>query len=400
MEDPKQRLIKMASDAELERRWKLAREMMQEHKIDYLVMQTSEEFLGGTVRWFTDWTARHQFPMTVIFPVDEGMTVINCGVKPPNPQVFPPPWYVRGIKNNWGDVYFPTQPYTNLYDAKLAVEAMKDKRNPVVGWVEPSMIPMTFADHVRANMPRATFIDATEWIDEIKVPKSPEEIENIKATCAIHDACVGHLKKTIKPGMHDYEVYAEAHCFMSKHGSSRGLVLVNSGPLGTFVPFDVYHLQGRVIKQGDQVSLLNETNGPGGMYAELLRIFVIQAEPTAELQKAFDNAVEAQAYIAKAMVPGVPCRDLFAMLEKFMTDRGYAPPLRSFAHGQGYGLVERPNLRPDETWSLKANMNIAVHPYSAIPGKVWAMCCDNYLVGNPNGAERLHKYPAELVITE
>ena len=123
-------------------------------------------------------------------------------------------------------------------------------------------------------------MDATEWVDEIRVPKSAEEIELIKGTAAIQDACVEHLKKTIKPGMHDYEVYAEAHCFMSKHGSSRGLVLVNSGPLGTFVPFDAYHMQGRMIQEGDQVSLLNETNGPGGMYTELLRIFTVHAEPT------------------------------------------------------------------------------------------------------------------------
>jgi Xaa-Pro aminopeptidase len=396
--DPKERLIKTASDAELERRWELARAMMRERKLDYLVMQTSEEFLGGTVRWFSDWTARHQFPMTVIFPADDGMTVINCGVEPPNGQIYPPPWFARGIKNNWGDVYFPTMSYTNTYDAKLAVEAMKDKKNPAVGWVEPSFIPMTFADYLRANMPGATFVDATEWVDEIRVPKSAEEIELIKGTAAIQDACVEHLAKTIKPGMHDYEVYAEAHCFMSKHGSSRGLVLVNSGPLGTFVPFDVYHLQGREIQEGDQVSLLNETNGPGGMYAELLRIFTVHAEPTQELKDAFAAAVEAQEAVAKAMVPGVPCRDLFKLFKDLIVGRGYAPPLRSFAHGQGYPLVERPNLRPEETWSLKANMNIAVHPYAAKPGKVWSMCCDNFLVGNPNGAERLHKCPKQIFV--
>ena len=398
MADPRERLVTMASDAELARRWGLARAMMRERKIDYLVMQTSEEFLGGTIRWFSDWTARHQFPMTLIFPVDDDMTVINCGVESPNTQVFPPSWFARGIKNNWGDVYFPTMSYTNTYDAKLAVEAMKGTRHPVVGWVEPSFIPMTFADYVRANMPGATFVDATEWVDEIRVPKSAEEIELIRGTAAIQDACVEHLKKTIRPGMHDYEVYAETHYFMSKHGSSRGLVLVNSGPLGSFVPFDVYHLQGRTIREGDQVSLLNETNGPGGMYTEILRIFVVHGEPTQALKEAFATAVEAQEMVARAMVPGAVCRELFWLFREFMVARGYAPPLRSFAHGQGYPLVERPNLRPDEPWTLKASMNIAVHPYAAKSGEVWSMCCDNFLVGSPNGAERLHKCPREIMV--
>jgi len=38
------------------------REIMRERKIDYLVMQNSEEFLGGTVRWFTDFSARYNSP--------------------------------------------------------------------------------------------------------------------------------------------------------------------------------------------------------------------------------------------------------------------------------------------------------------------------------------------------
>ena len=34
--------------------------MMRANKIDYLVIQNSEEFLGGTVRWFTDLSARER----------------------------------------------------------------------------------------------------------------------------------------------------------------------------------------------------------------------------------------------------------------------------------------------------------------------------------------------------
>ena len=109
MEDPKERLTKCISTAELERRWKAVREMMRVRKIDYLVMQNSEEFLGGILRWFTDFPARHQFPMTVIFPVDDEMTTINCGGDPPADQ-YPPAWAVRGIKKQAGCLLFPYDP--------------------------------------------------------------------------------------------------------------------------------------------------------------------------------------------------------------------------------------------------------------------------------------------------
>jgi Xaa-Pro aminopeptidase len=395
MEDPKERLTKCVSTAELERRWKATREMMRRKKIDYLVIQNSEEFLGGTLRWFTDFTARHQFPMTVIFPVDDEMTTINCGGDPPAEQ-FPPPWAARGIKKRLGAVYFPTLQYTNTYEAELAVSVLKEKKKPTIGLVERSFIPITFYEHLVKNLPDATFVDATEWVDEIKVIKSPEEIELIKGTAALQDAAMEHLRKTIKPGMRDFEVYAEAHYSASKNGSERGLAQVNSGPLGTMVPFDFYHFQNRVIKEGDQVSVLIEVNGPGGYYCEIMRIFVVGKKPSQELQDAFAIAVEAQDMTAKRLKPGADPKELWDMNKDFLTKNGYFPPVRLYAHGQGLPLVERPSIRPNEPWKLKAGMNITVHP-SAARKDVWAIVCDNYIIGEDR-AEPIHQFPKEIIV--
>jgi len=43
-------------------------------------------------------------------------------------------------------------------------------------------------------------------------------------------------------------------------------------------------------------------------------------------------------------------------------------------------------------------MNIAVHPVLVKPGRVWVNCCDNYIVGDPNGAEMIHNEPQELIV--
>ena len=91
----------------------------------------------------------------------------------------------------------------------------------------------------------------------------------------MQDACLEELKKIIQPGKRDMDVYAETHCFLSKHGSERGLVQVSSGPLGTIVPFDVPHFQNRVIKDGDQITVLIEVNGPGGYYTEVMRVYTL-----------------------------------------------------------------------------------------------------------------------------
>jgi hypothetical protein len=42
-------------------------------------------------------------------------------------------------------------------------------------------------------------------------------------------------------------------------------------------------------------------------------------------------------------------------------------------------------------------MSIAVHPVIVKPGRVWTNCCDNVIVGDPKGAEKIHNYPQELI---
>ena len=393
--NPAERLVQSISTAELERRWKATREMMRERGIDYLVMQNHEEYLGGMVRWFTDFAASYQYPMTVIFPVDDEMTVINCGMEPPATQNFPPMSVARGIGTSLGAVYFPTMHYTNTIEGELAVGALKGKKNPKIGWVEKAFIPVTFHDHVIGNLPGATFVDVTEEVDQIRGIKSPEEIELIKVCAELQDGCVEHLRQTIKPGMRDYDVRAEAHYYCAKHGTSQGIVLVGSGPLGTMVPFELHRLQNHVIGSGDQVSVLVEVNGPCGYYTELQKIFVVEAEPTQALEEAFSTAVECQDMIAAAMVPGADPGELWSKGGAFLAEKGYEVPGRSWAHGQGLSLVERPNIRIDEPWKIQEGMNIAIHPTAARKG-VWAGVTDGYIVGK-NGAERIHKTPRTMV---
>ena len=395
MEDPKERLTKCISDSELARRWKATREMMATNNIDYLVIQNSEEFLGGTVRWFTDFSARDQFPMTVIFPANGEMTTINNGGDPPADQ-FPPAWAARGIKNRLGGVYFPTAPNTNTMEAELALGVLKDKPNATIGLVERAFIPITFYEYLTNHLPDAKFVDASELVEQMKVFKSEEEIELIKGTAHLQDLAMEHLRNTIKPGMRDFEVLAEAQYSTVKNGSERQNIQVNSGPLGTMVPFNVRHFQNRMIKEGDQVSVLIEVNGPGGYYAEIARIFTVGRKPSPELRDAHEVAVEAEDLTRDALKPGVDPRALWDMNNDFLKKKGYAPATRLYSHGQGLDMVERPMIRSNETLKLGAGMNIVVHP-ATIRKDLWAIAMDNYVVGKNGGGSSVHRFPREII---
>ena len=68
MSDMAERLISPISTAELERRWAAVRAAMAAQKIDVLVMQNSNEFSGGYVKWFTDLPSGNGTMTTVIVP--------------------------------------------------------------------------------------------------------------------------------------------------------------------------------------------------------------------------------------------------------------------------------------------------------------------------------------------
>ena len=395
MFDPKERLTTCVSNQELERRWALAREVMHENKVDYLLMRNEEEFLGGYVKWFSDFSARHSYPFTVIFPYEDGMTLITSGPFPPG-DPSPPQWAARGVKQRLSAPYFPSAHYTHTYDAELAVGVLGEKKDAVIGLVGRSFIPINFYEYLVESLPGARFIDMTEQIDHLKAVKSKEEIALIGATATLQDEAIEEMRERIRPGMRDFELYNEARHSVIMRGSERQLILVGSAPKGVPAPFLGRRFQNRVIREGDQVSLLIEVNGPGGLYTEIARVFSI-GQPSQELVDAFSYSVEAQEHSLSLVKPGASPGEILAANNEFLARKGYRPELRLYAHGQGHDLVERPLFLKDETMTIKEGMNITVHPVAATD-RVWVNVCDNYIIGPEGHGECLHRTPKDIII--
>ena len=392
MDAPKEILTESVSNHELERRWRKVRERMREEDIDFLVMQNDNEWLGGYVRWFTDIPARNGYPMTVIFPVDDEMTTITCGGKPPG-DLGPPAWTMRGVKKRLTAPYFRSLTYSSTYDAELTVETLKVKKEGKIGIVGKGTISAVFYEYLRRNLPEAFFVDATDLVDYIKAIKSDEEIALIKKTVALQDEAIEYAKKAIRPGRRDFEIIADIIHKVTDLGSEEQLVIGGSGPLGRAVPMQKRHFQNRIVREGDQFTLMIEVNGPGGMYAEIGRIFFLGKVPS-ELSDAYELCRETQKVALKLIKPGGDPGEIWQANNEFLEKNDQLPETRLFAHGQGYDLVERPAIRDDEPMKLQARMNITVHPIIGSE-KIWVWVCDNYLI-TESGVESLHRSPQEI----
>jgi len=391
-----ERLNTPISTAELERRWKLVRAAMADAKIDVLLMQNNNDHMGGYVRYFTDMPATNGYPNTVVFPRDDEMTVVCQGPFGGNETTAQGNLTWRGVKRIMTTPSYASAHYTKDYDPELAVKALEPFRNGTIGYVGTYQMSYAMLDYVKRTFPKARYVDASDLVDKIKVVKSAEEQELVKRAALMQDGAMRAAFAAAKPGMRDTEVAAIAQQYSVSHGSENGIYLCASMPLGTPSKFGNKHLQNRVIQKGDQIALLVEDNGPGGMYTELGRSCVVGVKVPQEMKDELAFVMEARKLTLDLLKPGTPSKDVWDSFNAFMRKNGRPMEARLYCHGQGYDLVERPLVRNDEPMAIEVDMNIVVHPTYIHAGYLnWL--CDNYMIGGNGPGDRLHQFPEEVV---
>ena len=395
------RLQTPISTAELERRWAAVRAAMEREKIDVLLMQNNNDYMGGYVKYFTDLPATNSYhALTVVFPRDDLMTVVGMG--PFGGEASPsanPDGIHRGVKQVLTTPSFASCHYTAAYDAELAARALGPYAGGTIGLVGTSSMSFALVDYLqKGRFSNSRFVDAADMVDRIKAIKSAEERDLIRRAAAMQDGAMRAAFDAIEPGMRDRDVAAIAQCYSQRHGSENGIYLCASMPADAPSAFSQRHYQNRVIQEGDVIALLVEDSGPGGMYAELGRTCVV-GKASAELKDEFAFAVEARKFNLGLLKPGTPCADIFAAYNDFMRKNGRPEERRLHCHGQGYDLVERPLIRSDEPMTIAQDMNIVVHP-TYMRGHVLSWVCDNYLIETNGPSERLHRFPEAITELE
>lgn len=385
-------LITATSDLELERRWALARKAMGNQGIDALVMQASDDWLGGYVRWFTDIWAANGYPRTVVFYADRPMTVIEMGSFDQMRQLDGEDPIHRGVDNIVCTPSFFSIGYSPRYDADLLEAELRANGVKRVGLLTPDSLRHSMM--MAIGKTGAESMDMTDVIDQIKAVKSAEEIADIKACCKLQDMAFEAMTGFIRPGMREIDVTNFVQAEVHRLGSDNGLILCSSAPLGVAAKFKPRQQQGKTIQAGEHFSMLIEVNGPGGMYAEVARTIVL-GKASQKLKDEFALMKEAQQHTLSLIKPGALPADIAAAHDAWMVEHGLPPETRLYAHGQGYDLVERPLIRADELMPLAAGMNLAVHP-GYDDTTVFAVICDNYLITETGVSDCLHTTPKQI----
>ncbi|WP_425228938.1 M24 family metallopeptidase [Sphingomonas sp.] len=380
---------------ELERRWAATRAAMAAARIDVLLCQANQDFMGGYPKWFTDLPATQGYTEIVVFPRDAGMTLIGQGPFGVDRAVPDEGDGVRrGVDRVLTAPMYASAGYTHAYDAELTLKALAPFARATIGLVGLSTLSWHLIEALKRQLSGATFVDASDLVDRIKAIKSADEIVVIREVAAMQDRATAAAFDAIRPGGRDRDVTAAAECLSLREGSEQGLYMVASSPVGVGVQFRNRHYQDRVIQPGDQVALLIENAGIGGFYCEIGRTAVL-GRATDAMHRSLEEVKAARAFMLDRLRPGGDCAAIWHDYNAYMRGRGLPEEDRLHCHSMGYDLVERPLVRFDEPMPLAANMVVSCHPtWFDADGLHWL--CDNYLIGE-DATERLHAYPQEII---
>jgi len=259
--------------------------------------------------------------------------------------------------------------------------------------VEPSL-PQEIASRL-AHLPPRTL----PLVEELRVVKSPSEVEMIRDTARYADVAVEKLLAASYYGVSELELFAQGRAVQLQIMKESGYdvltssVLVGSWPAPLSAqPHGVPTIADR-LEGGPHIALaFLRVNGYA---AECERTYFL-SPPREEERAVFAAMMEARRRAFAMVRPGVGCAEIDAATKAFLHQEGHGGRLlHRTGHGFGLGNHEAPWVAEGSTDVLRENMLISIEPGIYLPGVGGIRHSDTVLVTR-DGYESLTRAPTDL----
>jgi len=248
---------------------------------------------------------------------------------------------------------------------------------------------------LRDAMPGATQSLAGPVLRELRIRKTPDEVEALRRAGAAIDRVHAQVHRWLRAGRTEREVGKDiADAIIAEGHVSVDFVIVGSGPHGASPH---HELSDRVILQGEPVVVDIGGTMPDGYCSDETRTYSV-GEPPAEFTDYYAVLQAAQAAACEHVSPGVTAESVDAAARDVITAAGYGD---YFVHRTGHGIGlethEEPYIVTGNTELIEPGMAFSIEPGIYLPGKHGARIEDILVCGETEG-ERLNLRPRDLVV--
>ena len=281
-------------------RWKRAREIMKSDSLDLLVLYADDHAVAGPAyaRYFANF-AVHFEPCIILLPL-EGEPVLLVGPESPNyAKLHSPIKDIRVLKEfTHPDEDYPFSEIQSFSDIFHSLKTGNLKRVGICG--RPFM--NSYLYNTLAALLSVEWIDMDAGISYLRAVKSPNEIAVIRYAYKIAEKGLLTAIETVRSGITEREVAAEAEYVMRKMGAE-GLGIdtfvasgPNSGPILARTTL-------RIIEENDLVLLTLAPRYEG--YHAAVAVPVLLGNVSGEIRMAANAAKEAHKICAAALRSGM-----------------------------------------------------------------------------------------------
>jgi Xaa-Pro aminopeptidase len=262
-------------------------------------------------------------------------------------------------------------------------------------------------ERLRAELPNARFVDATQVLQEVRAVKSQDEIAFIRKAAALAESAAERMMSLARPGESERRLYgAMIESMVSGGGEVPTMILWGAGQQP---PWPQRVVTDRVLRAGDIIN--NEIEAKWAGYIAQVVAPCSLGPIDSISRRVFDTSLELFKDLCGIMKPGVPFVDIQQRYRERVEGAGFETGA-ALLHGRGLG-EDRPLLwghqRPeDEALRLEEGMVFILKPAVFPPGSRDAVLLDgetvelavragDTVVVTGNGAQRLGQRPLELV---
>jgi len=241
-------------------------------------------------------------------------------------------------------------------------------------------------------------LDGKEILEQARKIKSKEEIQCIKASMEVCEKGVRLMRKELKAGMTEDELWALLHKINIENGGEwiEGRIL-SSGPRTN--PW-MQEASNRIIQQNEIVSFDTDMVGPYGYCADISRAFVEGHKFNSEQKKIYQMAINHIHHNAELIKPGLSFKE-FVAKSWVLPEAYYGNRYPCIVHGIGlcdeWPMVKYPTEVTDKKGQFEKDMTITVESYiGEVGGKEGVKLEQQYLI-KENGLELLSHHPLEKI---
>ena len=366
------------SKAEIERRYKNARNAMQQAGLDYLIVSGSE-YTGfeGAVRYMCGFHILHRYAYVVIPLVGDPVAV------------FP-------REATWvGDhsATFVAQREFPPHCGEWMAEFLKGKGARKIGvyGLEYIMSVRDYGALVKAGF---ELVDFDIPFDYARAQKSEEEIASVRNSMEINKAGVLAVLGAYKEGKTEAQLMGVAEdLFAAACTARKTMDMMCSGPNGSIKPQMVFPT-GRQVQDTDAMVYGLEIAGEGGHWVEFSRVLAPRGID-AVTQEMFTAYQEFHELAKQYMKAGNTAVDVHRACSKPLHDRGYRLGHVS-GHSIGMTMIEMPRIGEGYDFVLPENMVCSMHPHIMTEDRSHSLYFqETYRVGK-DGGEPLSGVPIKV----